>query len=76
MNGWLSIEDVAAQLGIQARTVYRLINDGQLVAYRMGRVYRVRQDDVAAFLESARVKPGDLGHLLPDVVDLRASEAS
>ena len=72
MNGWLSIEDVARELGIQARTVYRLINDGQLIAYRMGRVYRIRQEDVAAFLEGARVKPGDLGHLLPDVVDLRA----
>ena len=44
--------------------MYGLINRGELIAYRIGRVYRIRAEDVAAFLESARVKPGDLRHLV------------
>ena len=67
-NEWLSVERAGRVLGIGIHTVYGLINRGELVAYRIGRVYRIRREDIAAFLESARVKPGDLHHLAPDAV--------
>lgn len=56
---WLSVEGAGRLLGIAGHTVYGLINRGEFVAYRIGRVYRIRLEDVATFLETARVKPGD-----------------
>ena len=61
---WLSVEGTGRLLGIGGHTVYGVINRGELVAYRIGRVYRIRLGDVATFLETARVKPGDLHHLV------------
>ncbi len=63
---WLSTKDAATYLGITPRTLYRLIDDGQLPAYKFGRVIRLKQDDVDTFIESARVEPGSLKHLYPD----------
>jgi excisionase family DNA binding protein len=48
---------------VVARTVYGLINAGQLPGYRIGRVIRVRREDLDRYLESARIKPGALDHL-------------
>lgn len=63
---WLSTADAAKALGITPRTLYRFIDQGELAAYRFGRVIRVKQADVDAFIEGARIKPGTLEHLYPD----------
>jgi len=58
----------AAYLGIRLRTLYRLINDGRLPAYRPARVFRVRKADLDEFLDACRVGRGELDHLCgPDV---------
>jgi putative molybdopterin biosynthesis protein len=61
----MSTKDAAEALGITLRTLYALINDGQLPAYKIGRVLRVRRVDIEAYLEGAKVQPGALDHLLP-----------
>ena len=48
------------------RTLYRFIDEGQLPAYKMGRVIRLQAGDVDAFIERARIVPGTLEHLYPD----------
>jgi excisionase family DNA binding protein len=63
---WLSTQDAASRLGITARTLYRFIDRGELPAYRMGRVIRLKAADVDAFIESSRIEPGTLEHLYPD----------
>lgn len=63
---WLSTQDAARRLGITPRTLYRFIDLGDLPAYRLGRVIRLKADDVAAFIEAARIEPGTLEHLYPD----------
>ena len=63
---WLSTADAAKALGITPRTLYRFINQGDLPAYRFGRVIRVKRVDVDAFIESSRIAPGTLDHLSPD----------
>ncbi|MFP5320704.1 MAG: helix-turn-helix domain-containing protein [Acidimicrobiia bacterium] len=63
---WLSTADAAKALGITPRTLYRFIDAGDLPAYRFGRVIRVKQADVDAFIEGARIQPGSLEHLYPD----------
>lgn len=63
---WLSTADAAQSLGITPRTLYRFINQGELPAYRFGRVIRVKRVDVEAFIEQSRIEPGSLDHLSPD----------
>jgi excisionase family DNA binding protein len=50
-------------LGITTRTLYRLIDEGAVPAYKMGRVLRLQRGEVEAYLEGHRVKPGELSHL-------------
>lgn len=63
---WLSTADAASRLGITPRTLYRFIDEGQLPAYRFGRVIRLKADEVDAFIESCRIEPGTLEHLYPE----------
>jgi excisionase family DNA binding protein len=64
-SGWLSTTEVRDRLGITLRTLYRLIDEGQIPAYKIGRVIRMKADDVDAFLERSRIAPGSLEHLYP-----------
>lgn len=64
-SGWLSTTDVRDRLGITLRTLYRLINEGQIPAYKIGRVIRMKEEDIDAFLERSRIEPGSLEHLYP-----------
>lgn len=60
---WLSTAQAAERLGINTRTLYRLIDGGEIPAYKFGRVIRVQASDVESFIEAARVAPGSLEHL-------------
>ncbi|MEA3075133.1 MAG: hypothetical protein QOF60_41 [Actinomycetota bacterium] len=66
---WLGTTEAAERLGIVPRTLYRLIDEGHIPAYKMGRVLRVKVDDLDAFLETTRVQPGSLAHLYPERVE-------
>ena len=63
---WLSTADAAKALGITPRTLYRFVNNGELTAYRFGRVIRVKRVDIDAFIDKSRIEPGTLDHLSPD----------
>lgn len=60
---WLGTTAAARYLGITPRTLYRLIDQGRVPAYALGRVYRVRRADLDTYLDAVRVQPGTLGHL-------------
>jgi excisionase family DNA binding protein len=66
---WLGTTEAADRLGVVPRTLYRLIDDGKIPAYKMGRVLRVKASDLDVFLESTRVEPGSLKHLYPERAD-------
>lgn len=63
---WLSTAEAASKLGITPRTLYRFIDEGQLPAYRFGRVIRLKANEVDDFIEACRIEPGTLEHLYPD----------
>jgi excisionase family DNA binding protein len=67
---WLSTKQAAAYLGIIPRTLYRLIDSGQLPAYRFGRVIRLQRHQIDAFIDTARIQPGSLQHLYSDTTDI------
>lgn len=61
-------------LGVVPRTLYRMIDEALLPAYKLGRVIRLKASDLEAFLEQTRVQPGSLRHLYPERVDGRSDE--
>ena len=56
-----TVDEAAAALGISPMTIYRLVNDGDLPAYRISR-RSIRIDDAAirAFLAGRVVAPGGI----------------
>jgi len=62
---WMSTGEVADYLGVNTRTLYRMIDEADLPAYKFGRVIRLQETDVVAFVERARISPGSLEHLYP-----------
>ena len=66
---WLSTAESARRLGITPRTLYRFIDEGQLPAYRFGRVIRLKEDEVESFIEACRIAPGTLDHLYPETLN-------
>jgi len=63
---WMSTRDGAARLGVTLRTLYRFIDEGQLPGYKLGRVIRLMESDIEAFIQAARIAPGSLEHLYPE----------
>jgi excisionase family DNA binding protein len=63
---WLSTREASERLGVTLRTLYRFIDEGQLAAYKFGRVIRIKEGDVERFIEGARIAPGSLEHLYPE----------
>lgn len=63
---WLGTKEASERLGITLRTLYRLIDEGQIPAYKFGRVIRLQSADVENFVSAARIEPGTLEHLYPD----------
>jgi excisionase family DNA binding protein len=54
----LTVEDVAVLIGCGRTVAYRLVADGSLPSYRIGRLRRVRRTDVENFIDS-RVSGGE-----------------
>jgi excisionase family DNA binding protein len=63
---WLSTQEASRRLGITTRTLYRFVDQGDLPAYRMGRVIRLKATDIDTFIDASRIEPGTLEHLYPD----------
>jgi len=55
---FLTVAEVAGLLRVSTMTVYRLIKAGSLPAARVGKSYRVREDDVDRYLASSYTEAG------------------
>ena len=58
---YLTLEQVADLLGVHYQLVYRLARSGELPASRIGRVYRVAQADLDAYLEKSKPSASTAG---------------
>ncbi|MEZ5142639.1 MAG: helix-turn-helix domain-containing protein [Acidimicrobiales bacterium] len=56
---FLTVAEVAQIMRVSTMTVYRLIKAGELASVRVGKSYRIREDDVDAYLPSATPRPAD-----------------
>ncbi len=63
---WMSTGEAARRLGVTVRTLYRLIDEAELPAYKFGRVIRLQESEIDAFIQRSRIAPGSLEHLYPE----------
>jgi excisionase family DNA binding protein len=55
---FLTVAEVAVSLRVSNMTVYRLINTGSLAAIRIGKSFRIREDDLSRYLAEQYTKAG------------------
>ncbi len=55
---FLTVAEVAAILRVSTMTVYRLIKAGELPTVRVGKSYRLREDDVDAYVAQHYTQAG------------------
>ena len=55
---FLTVAEVAELMRVSTMTVYRLIKGGELPAVRVGRSYRIREDDIDRYLASGYTEAG------------------
>ena len=53
----LTVQEVAAYLNVVPITVYRMIDRGSLPAVRVGRVWRIRREDLQVYLDRSTNQP-------------------
>ena len=56
---WLSVDEIAEYLGVSKDTVYAWINEKEMPAHRMGRLWKFKRDEVDGWVTSggASAKP-------------------
>ncbi|ANH37268.1 Helix-turn-helix domain protein [Nocardioides dokdonensis FR1436] len=47
---FLTVAEVAAMMRVSKMTVYRLVHNGELAAVRVGRSFRVREEDANEYI--------------------------
>ena len=55
---FLTVAEVASMMRVSTMTVYRLIKAGELVSVRVGKSYRIKEDDVDRYLASRYIEAG------------------
>ncbi len=55
---FLTVAEVAAMMRVSKMTVYRLVHNGDLPAVRVGRSFRVLEDDVDEYLRKSFYSAG------------------
>ena len=52
---FFSLAEVGKRLGLSRMTVYRYVQEKRLPAYRFGKHYRIRNDDLEKFISKQKV---------------------
>jgi excisionase family DNA binding protein len=55
---FVTANEVARLMRISKMTVYRIIQQGELPAVRVGRGYRIREEDVRRYLDARYISAG------------------
>ena len=55
---FLTVAEVAARMRVSKMTVYRLVHGGELPAVRVGRSFRVSEEDVNEYLRNSFFQTG------------------
>src|SRR5215208_2240832 len=55
---YVKLPEVAHRLGVSEKTARRMVKAGKLPAVFIGNAYRVSEEDLATYLQNAKVQPG------------------
>lgn len=66
---WMGTRATYKYLGITLRTLYRLIDVGDIPAHQLRRVIRLRKHELDEYLEPSKVHPGQLSASPAQVAD-------
>ena len=53
----ISAKQVGQMLGLNAKTVIRMVESGELPGYKFNYVWRFKQSEIEAYIETHRYKP-------------------
>lgn len=56
----IDVEEAAKRLGLSVSTVRRMVRDGTLPAYKLGKQWRFKPEELTAYVEANRIKPSDV----------------
>ncbi len=54
MNRWLSVDEIAAYLGIKRDTVYKWIREKKMPAQKIGRLWKFRISEVDGWVRAGK----------------------
>lgn len=55
-NRWLSVQDIAAYLGVKDETIYVWIAKKRMPAHKVGRLWKFKATEVDAWVRSGRAR--------------------
>lgn len=53
---WLSVDEIAAHLGVSRDTVYRWIDHRGLPAHKVGRLWKFKKDEIDEWVRAAHAE--------------------
>ena len=56
---WLSVDEIAAYLGIKPATVYKWLYRKEMPAHKVGRLWKFRKDEVDDWVRSGEANTSD-----------------
>ena len=56
---WFTTDELVRWLGLGRTKTYEMLQSGEIPSYKIGRVRRIRRQDVEAWLKSNRFRPGE-----------------
>lgn len=62
---FMTPEEIASEVNLHRKVIYRVIREGQLPATRLRRRLRIRRSDYEAWLEANRVEPYPVPEIEP-----------
>lgn len=54
---WLSVEEIAAHLGVSKETIYRWLDSGKVPSHRVGRLWKFKASEVDAWVIRGAAAP-------------------
>ena len=76
MPNFLTLRQVAEQLGVSERTVYRLMEEEELHPFKMGKAWKFEQPDIDAYIDRLRQQSEIIRRGRPRGSTERTSDAS
>ncbi|OHD59800.1 MAG: transcriptional regulator [Spirochaetes bacterium GWF1_41_5] len=53
---WLSVDEIAAYLGLKRDTVYKWLDKGHIPAHKVGRLWKFKKDEIDKWVRSGEAK--------------------